>query len=435
MRRAQNKSVLVIDDSPTVRRLAELVLSQHDYTVYTAEDGDEGLERARQVLPSVILVDFVMPKMNGYKFCRLIRTEDSLKDIPLILISSKGEDVGQTFEERFGVLHYFQKPFEPEELIEKLEEVLAERGGEEDQEEILEAEVAAGGMVADLVGVEDRLDKLVRRYFEKDFRLLMKQVIGDTLRETGLVKSDTLALSGRIGGDLALPDLLQFIHLSRLSGRLSIVSRAVFGEVFVEEGMVVFATLSKKGFHQFLTDLIQEDRNIDPVQIREAVEDARDRCVPIGRVLVERAVLSKDELMNYLRRLTEEAFHQILEADSGSFFLERTDLPVNLRDITFRLPMTSIMLDGLRRLDEKKVAAAHFTDDKVVLIRLITNEDALASVDLDERELEVFSLIDGSRELREIIETSKLDDLEVKRICYSLQKIGLLKTKQTVGRV
>ncbi len=116
--------ILVIDDSPTVRRLSELILSQEGYSVHTAEDGERGLEVARRINPAAILVDFVMPKMNGHMFCKMLRSTETLKDIPVILISSKGEVVGQAFEEQFGIVHYFTKPFEPEELVQKLKDVL-----------------------------------------------------------------------------------------------------------------------------------------------------------------------------------------------------------------------------------------------------------------------------------------------------------------------
>jgi hypothetical protein len=124
----------------------------------------------------------------------------------------------------------------------------------------------------------------------------------------------------------------------------------------------------------------------------------------------------------------------MVEADSGNFYFEISPLPLNLSDIKFRLPMPGLILDGLRRFDEKKVAAEQFSDDTVVLARLISNADEIEAVDLDEHELAVFSQIDGRKTLREIIEKSRLDELEVKRICYSLQKVGLLKIKDKERR-
>ncbi|MGE4578431.1 MAG: DUF4388 domain-containing protein [Desulfuromonadales bacterium] len=458
------KRILVVDDSPTVRRLIELILSQQGYKIYTAEDGDKGLEVAREISPSAILVDFVMPRMNGHMFCKTLRSDPKMKDIPIILISSKGEVVGQAFEESFGVLHYFTKPFEPDDLIAKLEQVLA--GEPEGQAEeapqasvpakekapasqvaanapqaappapaakaakaVAEAPAGATGQSI-AVEVQDALDKLLRQYFQKDFPLLMKNVMADTLRETGLVKSETLVLSGDLS-HLSLPDVLNFIHNSRLSGRLSIFSRDVFGEIFLENGLFVFSTVSRKGTHKFLTDLMCRDGRLkcSKKALQGVIDEARSKNLPVGRVLVERGHITNDELMEYLKRHAQEAFNAILEVTSGNFFLEKDALPVNLQDITFRLPLMNVLMEGLRLLDEKQLAQTEFKDESVVLVRLITNEDALESINLTEKELTFFSIIDGKKTLRQLIEKSGLTPLETKRICYTLTKVGLLQRK------
>ncbi|MCP3176627.1 response regulator [Desulfuromonas sp. KJ2020] len=458
------KRILVVDDSPTVRRLIELILSQQGYKIYTAEDGDKGLEVAREISPSAILVDFVMPRMNGHMFCKTLRSDPKMKDIPIILISSKGEVVGQAFEESFGVLHYFTKPFEPDDLIAKLEQVLAgepEVQAEEApptsvpaKEKAPASQVAANAPQAAppapaakaakagaeapagatgqsiAVEVQDALDKLLRQYFQKDFPLLMKNVMADTLRETGLVKSETLVLSGDLS-HLSLPDVLNFIHNSRLSGRLSIFSRDVFGEIFLENGLFVFSTVSRKGTHKFLTDLMCRDGRLkcSKKALQGVIDEARSKNLPVGRVLVERGHITNDELMEYLKRHAQEAFNAILEVTSGNFFLEKDALPVNLQDITFRLPLMNVLMEGLRLLDEKQLAQTEFKDESVVLVRLITNEDALESINLTEKELTFFSIIDGKKTLRQLIEKSGLTPLETKRICYTLTKVGLLQRK------
>ena len=114
------EKIVVIDDSPIVRKLAELALEEEGYKVYTAEDGEEGLQICEEVRPSVILVDFIMPRISGYQFCEAARDNELLKDIPIILITGKGEDVGKKFAEKFGVIDYFIKPFKSEILVEKV---------------------------------------------------------------------------------------------------------------------------------------------------------------------------------------------------------------------------------------------------------------------------------------------------------------------------
>lgn len=416
----EKKKVLIIDDSPTVRRLAELVLTQAGYNVLTASDGDEGLEIAKKEHPSIILVDFIMPKMNGYKLCKIIRSDPELKDIPLILITAKGEDVAQTFDEKFGILHYFQKPFEPDELVSKIDEVLGlekEKPKAAPSEEVVPEAILEG------------IDKLLRHYFQNELKVLLKNVMIEAMRDVEIARSTGIVLSGELR-ELSIADIMQFIGMTGLSGKLSVVTKALSGEIYFDRGQIVFATASKQGYRRFLTDFVLEDGKITPLQLKEALEKAKNRGLPIGRVLVQEGYITEEELMEYLKEMSKEAIDIILMAEEGHFYLEDTPLPMNLSDIKFRVPTSSIILDGLRKLDESKVAAKVFASNDIVPVRLISNVEALEEINLDERELRVFSLIDGKATLSDIIAKSRMDELEVKRVCYSLQKIGLLKIKE-----
>ncbi|MEC4686353.1 MAG: response regulator [Nitrospirota bacterium] len=417
----KKKSVLIVDDSLTVRRLVEVVLSREGYEVYTAPDGDEGLEIARKVIPSIILVDFVMPRMNGYKLCKLIRSDRKLKDIPLILITSKGEDVGQSFEEKFCVLHYFQKPFEPDELIEKINEVLGVQEGAPDKTVISAPLDTEGELI-------EGIDKLLRYYFEKEFRVMLKTLMVEVLKETEVARSTGLIISGELRY-LTVADVLQFIGMLNLSGRLSVVSSNLNSEIYLERGQIVFSTISKPGYRTFLTDLLVEEKKLKKKDLKNIVAEAKKLNLPVGRVLVQKGSITDDELMGYLKRLTEDAIFHTLAATSGHFYLEETPLPLNMSDIKFRLSTSATILDGLRKLDESRLAAEIFRSDDMIPLRLITNEDALEGITLEDKELRIFSLIDGKTRLKDIIIKSKIDELEAKRICYSLQKIGLLKIK------
>jgi DNA-binding response OmpR family regulator len=421
--------VLLVDDSPTVRRLGELILTQQGYSVFTAEDGEQGLELAKKIKPAVILVDFIMPNMNGHSFCRQIRQDEAMKNVPLILISSKGESVGQAFEKEFGVLYYFSKPFEPDDLIKKLEEVLQNVVVEE---AVAETEQPAKDSLLVAPGVlHEMIDKLLRQYFQKDFPLLMRNVMADMLCEAGLVKKGGIIFSGDLA-EVPLPDVINFAFNSRLSGRLTIFSPGLFGEVFIENGQFVFASCSTKGTKQpFLTDLMRKQNILkaDDATIRLVVTEAREKDLPIGRMLVEKGLVNEKQLMDALRVHAQDAFSAILESKNGNFFLERDQLPTNLRDVTVRVPLINVLMEGLSHMDERHLAATEFKDESMVLVRLITNEDALETVQLKQRELDIFALIDGRKPLSEIIAASQLNPLETKRICYALRKVGLLRVK------
>lgn len=423
-------TILVVDDSPTVRRLVELVLSQHGYDVISAEDGEQGLEMAREHVPSAILVDFVMPRMNGHMLCTALREDKNLKDIPIILISSKSEVVGHAFEESFGIVHYFTKPFEPEDLVSKIAEVLLPVSEQDSNDASVESSASLGGSIDDveqfLDSINDRFDKVVRKYFQKDFPVLMKNVMADTLRESGLVKHQTLIMSGDLTR-MSLPEALCFCAATRQSGRLSIFSDDTFAEIFIESGTFVFATASQKGKHKFLTDLICQDNRFecDTQSLQKVVEDARNNNIPVGRALVEQGVISDEDLMYYLQQHAQDALNTALSTHTGNFFLEKDDLPFNLEDIQFRIPMYKMLLNGIRG----QRLLPTFLDDNLIVTRSSQCAEAAQDGLLEENEQTIMLLLDGTRSLGVMCHESLLEDDVVRNICQVLYQSGLATIK------
>src|SRR5512136_2784125 len=123
-------NILSVDDSPTVQRLIDMILSSQGYQVVLASDGEEGIAKAKAEKPAVVLVDFVMPKMNGFQVCKTLKDDPEFKDTPIILVTSKGDKVGSKFVDVLGITEYFTKPFQPEELLAKIREVLDKRAQE-----------------------------------------------------------------------------------------------------------------------------------------------------------------------------------------------------------------------------------------------------------------------------------------------------------------
>jgi CheY-like chemotaxis protein len=429
---AGKDKVLIVDDSPTVRRLVELILNQNGFEIISAEDGDTGLELAREHHPRIILVDFVMPRMNGHMFCKALRQDEHLRDVPVILISSKSEVVGQAFEESFGIVHYFTKPFEPDDLVAKIHEVLSAEGApqprtEEQQAAEINERPSPGpshSSAADLENIldslSDQFDKVVRNYFQKDFPVLMKNVLVDTLKETGLVKHQTLIMSGDLER-ITLAEVLCFCANSSQSGRLSVFSDDTFAEIFIDAGRFVFATASQKGTHTFLTDLICSDNRFtcDNKELQEVVKLARENNLPIGRALVERNIISSDDLMYYLRLHAQDAFNKALRVNKGNFFLEKDQLPYNLNDITFRISMSEMLLSGVRHLP----AAEKFNHDALRIQRLPVCADLLHNDLLTEEEKDLMPHMDG-RSLGDLITASAQDEKQVRQSVFHLYMAG-----------
>ncbi len=118
--------VLVADDSPTqLSMMTEPFLEEYD--VITAKDGDEALEKAYSERPALIVLDVIMPKRNGFQVCRKIKSNEELKAMKIILLTSKSQESDKFWGMKQGADAYVTKPFDNQELLTIAGELLAER--------------------------------------------------------------------------------------------------------------------------------------------------------------------------------------------------------------------------------------------------------------------------------------------------------------------
>ena len=112
--------ILVVDDSPTERHVLVDLLTRNGYQVLTAESGEEGIEKARSEQPDLVLMDIVMPGLNGYQATRTLTRDDATKHIPIIVCTSKGQETDKIWGLRQGAQDYMVKPINHEELLAKI---------------------------------------------------------------------------------------------------------------------------------------------------------------------------------------------------------------------------------------------------------------------------------------------------------------------------
>jgi twitching motility two-component system response regulator PilG len=117
--------VLVIDDSNTIRRSAEIFLRQAGYEVILAEDGFDALAKVNDHRPRVIFVDIMMPRLDGYQTCALIKQNPTLRSTPVIMLSSKDGVFDRARGRLAGSDRYLTKPFTREGLVQAVEEIIA----------------------------------------------------------------------------------------------------------------------------------------------------------------------------------------------------------------------------------------------------------------------------------------------------------------------
>jgi len=115
--------ILLVDDETDVLDAVKKRLEANDYEVITAQDGEMALNKAREENPDLIILDLMLPKLDGYKVCRLLKFDSKYEDIPIIMFTARGEESDEKLGSEVGADAYIVKPFEPEALLSKVEEL------------------------------------------------------------------------------------------------------------------------------------------------------------------------------------------------------------------------------------------------------------------------------------------------------------------------
>jgi len=117
--------ILIVDDSPTEVHVMKQALERHGYKTAVAGDGEEGIRLARQMHPDLIFMDIVMPGVNGYQATRTLTNDPDTRTIPIVMVTSKGQETDRIWGLRQGAVDYMVKPVSMAQLVEKAQAALA----------------------------------------------------------------------------------------------------------------------------------------------------------------------------------------------------------------------------------------------------------------------------------------------------------------------
>ena len=109
--------IMVVEDSPTYQRQISGLLQSQGYRTITAMDGEEALEKALQEDPTLIVLDVILPKKNGFQVCRQLKTSPTTQNIKILMLTSKSQDSDRFWGLKQGADEYMTKPFDEEELV------------------------------------------------------------------------------------------------------------------------------------------------------------------------------------------------------------------------------------------------------------------------------------------------------------------------------
>ncbi len=139
--------ILVVDDEKNIADLARMYLTKEGYEVIIGEDGSEGLRLFRSKHPTLVVLDLMLPLMDGYEVCRQIRKESN---IPIIMLTARGDDIDRIVGLELGADDYLTKPFNPRELVARVKAVLRRYTPSNSAEDQAEKPISIGDVVIDL---------------------------------------------------------------------------------------------------------------------------------------------------------------------------------------------------------------------------------------------------------------------------------------------
>jgi len=118
------KKILVVDDEPFILKSLSFVLTKEGFHIQTATNGVEAMEKIRQQKPDIVFLDIMMPKMNGMEVCRWIRDDPDLRNIYVIILTAKGQEMDREKGFSIGADEYMTKPFSPSSVLQRIREIL-----------------------------------------------------------------------------------------------------------------------------------------------------------------------------------------------------------------------------------------------------------------------------------------------------------------------
>ena len=118
------KKILIVDDEQDIVESLKFVLEGYNYTCYCAYNGEDGLNLAREIVPDLIILDVMMPRINGYKISRLLKFDKKYQSIPILMITARSQEEDRLIGEETGANEYITKPFDLDEVLKIVQKYL-----------------------------------------------------------------------------------------------------------------------------------------------------------------------------------------------------------------------------------------------------------------------------------------------------------------------
>ncbi len=459
--------ILVVDDSPTIRKVVCAILEASSFSPLPAQDGQEALELLSREKVDLVLLDFVMPRMNGYQFCRELRANEALKNLPVVLMSAKGDKIRGQFVQQTGAIDAITKPFDARGLVAVVEGALKKHGEGrgrpvpdaesmpfDDEPGSLEsfrpsrtsfsddpglrraqaAEEFGSALsrlispellkVPELVAELPALSQAIQRAITPDSMgalstLLRALTFGDNTRE---------ALAGDIS-IVSIAEILQLLDLQRQSGALSMFTKHAEVTLYIEKGRVDFA--SSRGMRgefllgRYLVDLGAVTRD----ELNNVLEHRTGNKRLLGELLVQLGMATEEQVKRALVRQTSELLYEAVRWNVGRFAFTVGALNPAASKAALGMETGALVMEGFRRVDEWRLIEGSFDFDEVLYQDTVALERLGEEANLTRQERTVLEAIDGERTIREIVDSLNISSFDLCKILYQFLNSRLVRRK------
>jgi DNA-binding response OmpR family regulator len=443
--------ILVIDDCRTLRDLMGDILSESGYVCSLAPDGSTGLDLAQERPPDLVLLDFIMPVMNGFQFMQSFRQVDNHRDIPVVLVSVKADSVGEKFMRATGAVDALTKPFTTDGLITVVQHAL--KGSKatpstsppKTRRPYLSPPSFEPEKVPDIISQSKQAMKRVRDTISAHLAEVLRMSpegpmdarIANGLDDEFLLglmdefkaMDPTAGVAAFAGSTEAVNagEIMQLLLQSQARGTFEIQGPDMKALIFFTGGRVALARL-RGGPDEFLLGryLLKEDM-ITREELRRLLDMQEDKR-PLGERLIMMGYISRDDLDAALTVQTTEVIYEMLRWQAARYRFLPGSLPDEVEKLSLNIPVGELLMEGLRRVDEWRLIEAKVPDFDAVFTRMPGGLEVLGDeTSLEQDEARVYDFINGTLTVREIIRETRMGSFDVCKILYQLVTMKVIR--------
>lgn len=448
-------TILVVDDSPTIRKVVTGVLEARGFTTLGAADGREALEVLRQQSVAMVLLDFVMPVMNGYQFCRELRADPKLAHLPVVLMSAKGDKIRGQFVQQTGAVDAITKPFDPRALVAVVETTLRKPLVRDSKNPKTADDPAFDLEKLESIEDPDKRAAEVANLFAKGLAALVQPVISkigarpdtaqlsDALREAmqparlrglgGLLslldkrRSESAVLSGDLGF-ISIAEVLQMLELQRQTGALHIAYGDQEIVLYLVGGRIDFANSTNLPVSFRLGRFLVEDGVVSREQLDPMLQDSETRRL-LGEELESRGIANTEQIKGALKRQTSELVYEAVRWRNGRFTFDVDQSCPEATLAQLALAPGGLLMEGFRRVDEWQLIEGSFKFDDVLTVDQTAVDRLSERSDLEPLEELVLATIDGKLKVRQIVDEVDASTFDVCKALYQFLNSGVVRRK------